>query len=141
MEPGDAPLTGGFEERLRPEDVRAEEQTRVEYRQTVVRLGCEVHDHVNTVVAEQEVDEIELTDVALDELDVLAEAGQVGQVPRVGERVEDDDAVFWMPLGPVPHKVRPDEAGATGDEEAPTHVRNPMCGRARGSRSAHCGLF
>src|SRR2546423_15011387 len=140
MEPGDASLTRGFKERLCPEDVRPEEQTRVEDRQAVVRLGGEVDDHVDAVVAEHKVDEVELTYVSLDELDVLAEPGQVGQIPCVGERVEDDDAVFGVPLGPVPHKVRTDEAGATGDEKPPAHARNPVCGRERGSSSALRGF-
>ena len=45
-------------------------------------------------------------------------AGQALPVPRVRQQVVDDDMVVGMPLEPVVHEVRADEAGAAGDEES-----------------------
>src|SRR5215831_14970332 len=72
MEAGHASLTRSFEKGLCAEHVRSEEEARVQHRQTVVRLGREIDDHVNAVVAEQPVYEVELSDVSLDEFYLLA---------------------------------------------------------------------
>ena len=106
------------EERLRPEDVRAEEPRRVDHGERVVRLGGEVDDGVDVVLPQRRLGEVAVADVALDEDDPLLDGRQALAVPRVREQVVDDDVVVRVPLEPVVDEVRADEAGSAGDEEA-----------------------
>src|SRR5262249_60424560 len=55
------------EERLRPEDVRTEETAWVDDGEAVVRLGREVDDRVDLLVAEDALCELAVADVPLDE--------------------------------------------------------------------------
>src|SRR4051794_2767649 len=53
---------------LRAEDVGAEEGRRVEHAAAVVTLGSEVHHRVNRKLPEQVLQEVDVTDVAADEV-------------------------------------------------------------------------
>src|SRR5206468_2774172 len=60
------------------------------------------------------VDELSVGDVAMDE---IARVGQRLGVAGVGQLVEVDDRPSW-PLTPQKtHEIRPDEAGAPGDQQ------------------------
>ena len=87
---------------------------RVLHRQRIVRLGREVDDHVELVLGQRLLGELEVGDVALHEgnalRDVLAHA-------RVREQVVGDDVVVRPLLEPVADEVRADEAGRAGDEK------------------------
>ncbi len=64
---------------------------------------------------------------------------EIGAIPCVGERVDDDDRVVRVAcLGPVPNEVRSDETGAAGDENV--HVRSGHAGRTRSPISARLGF-
>jgi hypothetical protein len=66
---------------------------------------------------QQAVDQRAVADVALHEdvARIALQAGQVGAVAGVGERVEVDDRLVRC-RQPVEHEVAADEAGAAGDE-------------------------
>ena len=82
VEARDAAVARGLEQRLRAEHVGAEEASRVEHREAVVRLGGEVHDHVDRLALEHRGDEIEVADVALDERDAVVDVGEVRRGSR-----------------------------------------------------------
>ena len=133
-----AGLPGGFEHGLGPDDVRPEEQARVEHGQRVVRLGGEVDDRVDVLTTQRLLGHRLVADVALDEDDPVLDVGQAGSVAGVGEDVVDDDMVLWVLFDPVSGEVRPDETGTSRDEKAhsagnvspgPEHPPWPWSGR------------
>ena len=83
-----------------------------------MRLGREVDDDLDVVLAQRRLRELAIADVTLDEDDPLLDRREALAVPRVREQVVDDDVVVGMPLEPVVHEVRADEPGSAGDEEA-----------------------
>ncbi len=83
-----------------------------------MRLGREVDDDVDRVVAQSRLGQRAIADVAFDEVDPLLDRGQALPVAGVREQVVDDDMVVGMPFEPVVDEVRADEAGAAGDEES-----------------------
>ena len=116
MEALDAGHTGGVEEGHVPKHVRAEEARRIDDGEAVVRLGREVHDDFDPLVAERALG-VAVADVALHEHDPVVDRGEVRPVAGIREQVEDDDVVVRVPLEPVVHEVRADEAGPAGDEQ------------------------
>ncbi len=76
MEALDAHIPGRLQQRLRPEHVRAEEPAWVDDGETVVGLGCEVHDDVDATSRDQCPDKPEVADVALYELDAVLDVGE-----------------------------------------------------------------
>ena len=129
MEASDPDRARRLEQRLRPDDVGAEEQARVEDGQAVVRLGGEVHDDVDRLAPEHLLGELVVGDVALHERDV----------PGVRQEVEHDGVVARMVLDPEPREVRSDEAGAAGHENV--HGRSMFAGPCAGATAARspCG--
>jgi hypothetical protein len=109
--------TRGLEEKLRAEDVRPREETGIDHSEAVVGLRREVDDDVDLVLAQHVLDDIEVGNVRLDERNALLGAVEIGPVPRVCQEVERDERVAGMPLEPVVHEVRADEAGRAGDED------------------------
>src|SRR5690348_15103097 len=103
------------------EDVGLDELGGAEDRAVDMRLGREVNDRSATLGRGG--DGGEIGNVGLEKLDVRAV--EVGPVARVGELVEDDDLV--ASCGEPLCEVRPDEAGAAGDEDS--HRQKPR-GRA-----------
>ena len=82
-----------------------------------VGFGREIHDRAGSVLGEQLGDEGAIADVAVDEHvpGIRRDAGEVVEVARVRELVEVHNARPGGDFGE--HEVRPDEAGAAGDEE------------------------
>ena len=111
----DLDLAGSLQKQLRPEHVRAGEEARIDDGQTVVRLGGEVDDDLDLVLAEDVFDDVEIGDVGLDERNVGA--FEIRPVSGVGQKVERDDAVVRVLPEPVVDEVRPDETGRAGDED------------------------
>ena len=93
-----------------------------------MRLGCEVDDRVNT--PREVVDELGVADVALDEAiaALSLEFGEVGGIARVRELVEHGDLDLRPRRAQKAHEVGPDEAGASGDEEAFEGTRAHLMG-------------
>ena len=119
VEPGDpARPPGRLQEGLGADDVGAEEPARVEDGQAVVRLGREVHDRVDLVLAEGALGPLQVADVAPDEGDPVADVVEVGQVAGVGEQVVGHHVVAGVVLGPVTDEVGTDEPGTAGNEES-----------------------
>ncbi len=112
----DLDLAGSLQKQLRAEDVRAGEEARIDDGETVVRLGREVDDDLDLVLAQDVLDDVEVGDVGLDERNVGA--FEIRPVSGVGQKVERDDAVVRVPLEPVVDEVRADEAGRAGDEDS-----------------------
>src|SRR5262249_16089455 len=125
----------GLEKQLSPDRVRVREDPRVEYGKAVVRLGGEVDDDVDLVLAERPRRQLEVGDVSLDERNVL---GDVLPSARVGEQVGGDDVIAASALTPATDEVGADEAGRAGDEQAHRScaTRTPRRGRASADPSA-----
>src|SRR5205823_10246877 len=104
-----------LEQRLRSEHVRPEEPSRVDDRERVVRLGGEVDDDVDLLVAQRLLDELEVADVAVNERNLIREAVAIS---GVREEVERDDVIVRPALEPVADEVRADEPGAACHEQS-----------------------
>ena len=118
VEPPDVRLAGRLQHGLGPEHVGAEEQTGVEHRQGVVRLGGEMDDRVDPLAPQRLLGGGRVADVALDEDDPVLDVGQAGSVAGIGEDVVDDDMVLGVLFDPVSGEVRPDETGTSRHEKA-----------------------
>ena len=98
-----------------------EERLRIEDRAIDVRFGREVEDRIRG--RDEWRDDRRVGDVAADEgipgrhLGVVADGGQVRLVAGIGQLVEDRDPGPVTAGKHVPHVARPDETGATGDEQ------------------------
>ena len=118
VETADSAAARRLEQLLRPQHVRPGEQRRVLHCEAVVGLGGEVDDHVEVVLGERLLDQLEVADVSVDEghgvRDVLAHA-------RVREQVVGDQLFVRAALEPVTQEVGADEAGGAGDEKP--HLR------------------
>jgi hypothetical protein len=102
-----------------------------------VRLGGEVHDHVDPLIAKCLLDQLEVADVALHEDDPILEVAKALAVARVGKQVVRDDMVVRVALQAVADEVGADEPGGAGNEQP--HRRAVYAGRNRaGSRRIFC---
>ena len=101
------------EELLRPEDGSVD-----------VALGREVDHSRDPVLGERLFDERLVADVALHELDSVPvdQVRDVGEISRVGQSVEDDNAVARFPATRA-QEVGADEPRAAGDEHL-LHLRD-----------------
>ena len=81
-------------------------------------FGGEVHDGARAVFGQQAVEQGPVADVAVHEdmPRIALQAGQVGQVAGIGQRVEVEHRLVGAGQ-PVEHEVAADEAGAAGDED------------------------
>ena len=93
MEAGDAALAGGLEQRLCPEHVGADESAWIQHGEAVVRLGGEIHDHVDRFALEDVGHEIEIADVTLDEGEPAFDVDEIVAIAGVGEEIEGDHSV------------------------------------------------
>ena len=116
-----ASLAGSLQQRLRAQDVGAEEASRVEHGETVVRLGGEVDDHVDRLPLQHRSHDVGVADVCLHERDPGFDVGEVRAIPRVREQVEGDHVIGRVRAGPVTHEVRTDESRGAGDQDAHAH--------------------
>ena len=89
VEAPDPGAARGLEHGLGADHVGAEEATRVDDRERVVRLGGEVDDHLDSLVAQRLLGEPVVGDIALHERNVIRKALAVA---GVGEQVE---ATTW----------------------------------------------
>ena len=112
-----------LEQRLGAEHVRAKEAPGIDDRQAVVRLGREVHDRVELLVAQQSLGQLAVADVSFDEDDPVFNVLEARSTAGVGEQVEDDEVIVRMPLEPEADEIRADEPGAAGNEHS--HRRKP----------------
>lgn len=83
-----------------------------------VRFGGKIDDGAGLVLGQELGDEVEITDVALDENmpGITVDRSEVLQVAGVGQRIEIDD--FFVRLSqPVEDKIAADETGAAGNED------------------------
>ena len=84
-----------------------------------MRLGREVHDHVDVVVLERRDHRRPVTDVGLEEHDAVAvlDVGQIRPIPGIREQIDGHDAIFGMGAAPVADEVRADEAGGSRHQD------------------------
>ena len=113
VEPG---RLGRLQQAVGADHVGGDECIRPGDRAVDVALRGEVDDRVDPPALDQLGDEIGMADVALDQLDPV-EPVEVRAVPRIGEQVEDDDAVVGRDRAPVVDEVGADEAGPAGDDQ------------------------
>ena len=83
-----------------------------------MRLGREVHDDVDLLLAQRPLGELAVADVPLDEDDPVLDGREALPVARVGQQVVGDDVVVRIALEPVVDEVRADEPGRAGDEKS-----------------------
>ncbi len=125
-------LAGRVHEHERSVDVGEDELPRRLERPVHVRLGGEVHDHVD--VRRQLSHDVGVADVAADEPEarVGADRIEIALVAGVGELVEHDHRIAGVIAEGHAHELAADESRPTGDQQA--HVR---CSRwSSRSRSA-----
>src|SRR2546427_8582780 len=67
MEPLDPGMPGGLEQRLRPDDVRAEKERWIKDAAAVMGLRREIHDYVRSMLLEHVGEERRVGDVTTDE--------------------------------------------------------------------------
>ena len=85
-------LARRLEEQLRAEDVRTCEEARIDDGEAVVRLGREVDDDVDRVLAEHVLDQVDVCDVRLDERNALLRALEVRPVSGVRQEVDTTES-------------------------------------------------
>ena len=90
----------------------------IDHREAVVRLGREVDDRVDSLVAHDALGKVAVRDVPLDEDDAILDVLEARAVAGVREQIERDDVVVGMAIEPVADEVGADEAGGSGDEHA-----------------------
>ena len=107
----------GFEQAEGADDVGLDEIFRAVDAAVNVRLGRKIDDGAGLVLGEQPGDELEIADVALDEVvaRVAAQGCEVFEVAGVGERVEVDDGFIGL-RQPVEDEVAADEARCASDK-------------------------
>ena len=112
-------LQGGIEQGDRAHHIGLNEFHGVGDGAVHMAFGGQVQDPVQAVLGKQASDELCIADIPLDQgpmADTLA-GGQVGGIARIGEFVQDHNAVLGIMLHPVFHKVRTDKAGSSGDQK------------------------
>src|SRR4026207_1363884 len=82
-----------------------------------------MNDGVDSIALDDFVERVAVANVALDEREplVVRQRLEVGQVTRVGERIQPDDHVAQVMLDPVVDEVRADESGR------PCHQHSTHC--------------
>ncbi len=105
------------EEHLGAQHVGAEEPSRIQHGEAVVRLGGEVHHHLDLMLGEDLRGVFRVSDVPADQSDPVGHVGQVLLHAGVGECVEGHHGVLGVVLGPVPGEVRTDETRGSGDKQ------------------------
>ena len=90
-------------------------------------LRGEMHDRVDLVFFHQRFDQRLVADIALHEAEsgVRLKPGQVCSISRVRQRVQDDQCVVRMRVGPVANEVCTDEAGAAGYQQITHSILRP----------------
>ena len=100
------------------DDVGLKEDGRVLDAAVHVALGGEVHHDVRVLLAEDAVYGLAVADIDLAEAEVrlLHDGGKGGEVARVGQLVQADDAVLRVLCQLIKDEVGADEAGPAGDD-------------------------
>ena len=88
------------EQGLRPENVRPEEAARIDDCERVVRLGREVDDDVDLLVAEDALGEVAVRDVPVGENDPVVDVREARAVAGVRQQVVRDDVVAVVAVEP-----------------------------------------
>src|SRR4051812_28078376 len=115
----------GLQDGVRTDDIGANERFGVVQRVVNMRLGCEMHDYVR--LGYQPVDKIAVTDIAVNEADLMGYWSKAFAIARVRQRVEYTHFEPGMVTQGVVDEVGADEAGPSGDEHL--HGRH-LTGRA-----------
>jgi hypothetical protein len=110
-----AVLADGLEDRVRADQVGADERLRVVERVVHVGLGREVHDGV--ALGDELVHEVGVADVAVHELDLVGDRLQALLVAGVGQGVQHDHLELGVVAHRVMDEVRADEAGGAGRKQ------------------------
>ena len=112
---------GRLQQRERTHDVGAREGKGILDRTVDVRLGGQMDHAVDPVLAENGEHLLVIADVAPLETVVLGllDVFQVGQIPRISQLVEIDDAVVGVFGDEKPHDMAPDKTGAARYQNVP----------------------
>ena len=118
-------LARRLEQRCVPSTFVREEQARIDDREAVVRLGGEVDDDVDRVLAEAFSTSSMSAMSPCTNVIALLVPREVRAVSGVRQEVERDDRVVRMPLEPVVDEVGADEPGRAGDEDPHARILLP----------------
>ncbi len=108
-----------FEERKRPHHIRADKIRRAKDRAVDVRFRREMDDGVDLVFAQQPIDQLSITNIALNK-DVSLRVRQILQVfegTSVRQQIEVDDFRLWFGFQQKSDEICPDKARAASDED------------------------
>ena len=103
---------------MRADDIGLDKCARAHDRSVNVRLGREMHNRVDLLVAQQGLNRLLVDDIAFDEsiLFVPRDGLETAEIAGIGQRIENDEAIFRILVHPVMHEVSADKTGAAGDE-------------------------
>ena len=111
-------LLGRLKQRQRSHDVRPGEGERVPDRSVDMAFGREVYHPVDGILPEELPHPLVVADIGLYESVVrgVLDVREVGQIARIGQLVEVDDAVSGVLVYEQAYHMAPDEAGAARDQ-------------------------
>ena len=111
-------LTSRHQQVVRADHIRLDESVRLMNRTIDVRLRSKMHDGVDVSSAHYRIDHGGVENIAVYEQVVLSVGNgfKIGKIARVGERIQHDDMIAWIPVAPVAHEVRADKPGSAGHE-------------------------
>lgn len=108
-----------FEQALRAEHVTGDENIRIAERAVDVGLSSKMGDSTEVKIFQQLTRQVSIENIGMDKLHAGGVGTvEVGAVAGVGQRIEHDDKVVVGEAQPVVYKMRTQEAGAAGDQQA-----------------------
>ena len=117
-----AVATGAIEQHAGADDVGVNEVQRRIDAAIDVRFGGEIDDRVKLMLGHERVHLIGVGDIGFEKLVTLAMfldyAVEIGEITRVSEDVDVGHGRGLVMLQNIPNKVAPDEAAATGYQDA-----------------------
>ena len=71
-----------------------------------------MHDDVDLALVQEVLDQGRIADIAVDEAEILVcpRRFEIGDVPGIGQRIQDDHGIVWVFTQPVVHEVRADKS-------------------------------
>ena len=115
----DAIFSAGVHQHRSADDVRFQEEFRVQNGSVHMGFGGKVDDLVGALVFKESIYGLAVADIHFVELEtgMVQDGGQGGKIPGVGQFVQADDVSFRMLLQHIKDKIRADEPGAARYDE------------------------
>ena len=97
-------------------NIRLQENTGIFNGAVHMTFRGKVHHHVRVLLLEQTADSLSVTDIRLHkaEMRMLHDRSQRGQIARIGELIQADNAILRMVFQHIKNKVASNKSGAAG---------------------------